>query len=721
MRSHIGLSLGLTLILSPLAVSRAATLYVSTEGHAGASGKIDAPLPSLAAARDKIRELRQSGDKSAMTVKVRGGTYFLEETFVLTPEDSGTKALPVTYEAYPGERVVISGGRRIVGGARQVQGPRADAANGGAQAQGQARRQRPTDMGPDPADPRAARGPWVAPVSFDFNELFVDGKRATRSRSPNQGYYRVDGSFLKTSPLTFKYSNNSIKKDWAERGNVEVTVLCSWQAAKGRIAAVDDVAHTVELAATGPMPTFRNYKECYYWIENAPELLDNQNEFYVDTKAGTVKYIPAQKDDPTNQERVAPFLEQLVRIKGEPENGKLVHDVVFRGFDFRHAEWKVPEKGYEGRQAASTVPAAFEAEGAENVTIDHCTFSQMGLYAVSFGRGCYRNRVTGNEIFDMGAGGVKIGELLKDRERPNEAERSGGNLVADNHMHQLGRMYPDAVGVLVGQSRDNTITHNHIHDLYFSAISVGWSWLYNKTELRNNIVEFNHLHDLGHDIMSDLGGIYTLGEQPGTVLRNNLIYDVEGLLYGGWGIYLDQSSRYMTVEKNIVYNCSHAGFNLNYGKDDLIRNNVFAFNRDYQMTRNRADMPLSLTIERNIVYFDRGPLLGNNWTGALKMDKNIYWNTQNREIRPADKSWKEWQASGMDVHSIIADPLFVNAANFDFRLKPNSPALKLGFQQIDMSTVGPRIQVGPSGMTAFTAKRAVASKPAVASAKPAVR
>lgn len=199
------------------------------------------------------------------------------------------------------------------------------------------------------------------------------------------------------------------------------------------------------------------------------------------------------------------------------------------------------------------MPAAFDAEGAENISVDHCMFAQLGNYAISFGRGCFRNRVVSNEMEDLGGGGVKIGEPTMNRQRPNEAERNGNNQVADNHMHRLGLVYPASVGVLLGQSSDNTVSHNHIHDLTYSAISVGWTWQYKLTQLKNNIIEYNHLHDLGHNVMSDMGGIYTLGEQPGTVLRNNLIHDVNALVYGGWGIYLDQATSNIVVEKNVVY------------------------------------------------------------------------------------------------------------------------------------------------------------------------
>jgi hypothetical protein len=633
-------------LLVPSWTAPAATLTVSPDG----------PVKTLAQARDKIRELRRAGDKGPMSVVVRGGTYFLDEPLVLTPEDSG-----VTYTAAPGERAIISGGKRITGWKRE-------------------------------------KGPWTATADYDFHQLFVGGRRAIRARVPNKGYFRIDGRVQQEKPLTFKYRGDSIRKSWAERGDVEVQVLCSWQEARGRITAVDEAAHTVQLAAVAVKPTMVGnmlQTDCYYSVENAPDAAMYESRWYLDRKTGTVSYL--DRADPSQDDVIAPVLERLVILKGEPENGKLVRNVVFRGLDFRHTDWKLPEGGFAGMQAVSTVPAAFEAEGAEGVTIEHCMFTQLGNYAISFGRGCFRNRVIGNDIFDVGAGGVKIGETTMNHQRENEAERSGFNVVSDNDIHELGRIYPGAVGVLIAQSSDNTISHNHIHDLYFTGISVGWTWQYKLVSLKNNIIEYNHIHDLGQKVMSDMGGIYTLGEQPGTVLRNNVIHDVNALVYGGWGIYFDQASTGIVAEKNIVYNCSVSALNQNFGRENVVRNNIFAFNKEYQATRNRSEQHISFTIERNIVYFDEGHLLGNNWKGGVKMDHNIYWNTRGGEIRPAGMSWKEWQTSGMDEGSVIADPLFVNAANYDFRLKPASPALRMGFQQIDASTVGPRGAVGPAG------------------------
>ena len=279
--------------------------------------------------------------------------------------------------------------------------------------------------------------------------------------------------------------------------------------------------------------------------------------------------------------------------------------------------------------------------------------------------------------------------------RPNDAEQNYENVIADNDIHDLGLVYAPAVGIWVLQSGRNQILHNHVHDLFYTAISVGWTWGYGPNQSKGNLIAFNHLHGIGKEMLSDMGGIYTLGEQPGTVIRNNLIHDISSFTYGGWGIYTDEGSSDILIRDNIVYGCKSAGFHQHYGRDNIVRNNIFAFNREHQLMRTRPEPHNSFTLENNLIYFDQGNLLGTNWTeGKFTTRKNLYYDTRGPDILFVGKSFSEWKSSGQDRGSVIADPLFVNAGNFDFRLRPESPALKMGFRQIDMTSVGPRVPAG---------------------------
>jgi hypothetical protein len=294
-------------------------------------------------------------------------------------------------------------------------------------------------------------------------------------------------------------------------------------------------------------------------------------------------------------------------------------------------------------------------------------------------------------MWDLGGGGVRLGDSDAKAAR---AARNIANDVTDNHIHHIGLVHAPAVGVLVLLSPNNLIAHNEIDHTFYTTISVGWSWGYADTPCRGNIVEYNHLHDIGQGMLSDMGGVYTLGLQPGTIIRDNLIHDVSVFIYGGWGLYTDEGSSAIVLESNVVYRCQSAGFHQHYGESNLLYNNIFALNRDHQLIRTRVEPHLSFTFTNNIVYFDSGTLLGGNWSGKeFAIDHNIYFDTRSGPAPPPlDDAlrWEDWRGQGHDVHSLFADPLFVAPQRGDFRLKRESPALLFGFHPLDGRQAGPR-------------------------------
>ncbi|SPE38182.1 conserved exported hypothetical protein [Candidatus Sulfopaludibacter sp. SbA3] len=589
------------------------------------------PISSLTAARDAIRELRRKGTTGTVTVQIQSGWYELAETFALAAEDSD-----VVYEAAPGAHPVFSGGRKITGWQK-------------------------------------GSGPiWTAGAPWMFRQLFLNGRRAQRARTPVNGFFRIDGPSSQDKPFLLKFRGDDVKAAWAGNG-AEVVALLAWAELRMPIVSVDPAAHTAVLTGN-PRPSNKE-KAARYWIENTPDALDAAGAWYLDRAKHTVSYWPLAGENLNRDPAIAPALTQLVRLEG-------VKNVTFRGLDFRHADWSMEAGGYADGQAAMEAASAFEATGAEQVTIDHCAFSQSGGYAIWFGRGCKRNKVTATAVFDMGAGGIKIGEMAR---RTADSDQTFDNTLADNDLHDLGLVYPSAVGIWVGQSSRNTITHNHVHDLFYTAISVGWTWGYGPNSCAGNLVEFNHLHHIGKGMMSDMGAIYTLGVQPGTIIRNNLIHDVESFTYGGWGIYPDEGSSEMSIESNIVYRTKSAGFHQHYGRENMVRNNIFAFGREYQLMRTRAEDHISFTFAGNIIYFDSGTLLGGNWSGGgFQMTRNLYWDARGDAVKLPPE----------DAASVVADPGFVNAGSYDFTVKPDSPAWKLGWKTIDISTAGPRVAAG---------------------------
>jgi parallel beta-helix repeat protein len=667
------LFLFLTLSLVRIASAKSFILYVATNGNDGWSGRLekptrdgqDGPLATLPAALKAARLARQSSVKSfdRTTIFLRGGTYSITEPIALGPEDSGRSAnQPLMVAAYRKEKPVLSGGRRITGW-KKIEGK-----SGWWQA----------------AVPEVREGKWR------FRQLFINGQRKRRARSPSVGYFQADGEYLNLDPIQLKYHNGDIKKEWVGSG-VELIALHKWIDLRQYIRGLDETNHAVTLS--GALAPHVKEANARYYIENAPDALDEPGEWYLDRKTGLLTYWAEMSEDLSRAEVIAPVLNsELVHLQADFSAKKPVQHVVLRGLTFAHTDWSLPENGYLDSQAAVHVRGDVLAEGAVDCVVDNCVFAHLGGYALELGKGCQRCHVFANEIFDIGAGGIRIGETAK---RTDAFEMNHGHVVGDNHLHQLGRVYAPAIGLIIFQSGQNRVAHNHIHDLYYTAISVGWNWGYQETPCHDNVIEFNHLHDIGQGVLSDMGGIYTLGIQKGTILRNNLIHDVRSDSYGGWGLYTDEGSTDIVLENNVVYRCKSAGFHQHYGRENIIRNNIFAYGTEHQLMRSREEEHLSFFFTNNIVYFATGTLLGSTWKNdRFVMDNNVYWNVGTgasaSEMRLAGATLEEWRKRGHDLHSTIADPLFVAPEKYDFRLLRNSPVLKLGFKPIDLSEVGVR-------------------------------
>jgi len=667
--NKVTLSLAAAILLTATTAGGTVTLYVATNGQPGWSGALpepnhdgtDGPLPSIQAARDAIRARRARAEwtNEPITAHIRGGTYYLDEPITFGPEDSGKPGAPITYAAYEDERPVLSGGRRITGWRTiEVNGKTAWAAD----------------------VPEVKAGQWY------FRQLFVNGQRRPRTRLPMQGFYKFTG-LPQMKPDT-KWSQGQSQanfkpgeiKNWKNLSDAEVVALHFWIESRLPIAEVDESANimTFTRKSTFRLTDAHNLEQfARYYVENAFEALNQPGQWYLDRSTGTLYYLPLPDETPDNTTVLAPRLDQLVRVAGQPKGEPKISDITFKGLTFSHADWSLPADDAGSVQAAFEVPGAVVLKNARACSITDCTVSHVSNYAVELLAGCRDNRIAGNVLTDLGAGGVKLGH------------NTSHTTVTDNEIGPGGHVVHSAIGVWIGSSGDNTVTHNHIHHFYYTGVSVGWSWGYHDSLAVRNVIEYNHIHDIGQGMLSDMGGIYTLGVSPGTRLRYNLIHDVEAHTYGGWGLYTDEGSSYILLENNIVYRCKHNGFHQHYGSYNVIKNNIFAFGRHAQIRRSREEEHTSFVFERNIVYGDIPTVLGSNWTNDnFHLDYNVYWRKGGEPMDFAGGTFEAWQKRGHDRHSIVADPLFEDPENGNFTLKPESPALKLGFKPIDTSKIG---------------------------------
>ena len=680
--------LGLAPFLSQAFVV-AAVFHVARTGSDQGLGTEAKPFGTLQRAQIALRESRASRPGEPVTILIHGGRYVLEKPLVLDPGDSGTASAKVLFAAAPGEKPVLSGGRSI-GGWRKH-------------------------------DERL----WVAEIPdvnagrWKFVQLFVDGELRPRARTPNEGFLRVAGC-PEGTPKTvnyhkdcqsFEFKKGDIDPNWTNLQDAEVIVYHFWTDSHLLIQSIDTVSNIVTFAHKAGKTFTDDFTEngARYIVENVFEALDTPGEWYLNRAQGRLYYYPKADEDMNRVEVIAPVLPRFINFKGDPGKRRFVEHVTLRGVSFEYNRFELPPGNSNDQQGSASVPAAVTMVGARNCRIEACGFKNLGTWAIEMGKGCGDNTLRGNRLSQLAAGGFRVnGGTYHD----HPLERTGNNEITDNVLEYYGQVYPSAVGILMMHTDGNLVAHNLIHHGYYTGISVGWVWGYGRSVSQNNRIEYNHIHDIGQGLLSDMGGIYTLGVSPGTTLRNNLIHDVDANQYGGWGIYHDEGSTHHLVESNVVYRTKFGPFNIHYSKEVTVRNNIFALGRLEQLSRGRVEPHKSVYFEKNIVYWEAGELFKGNWkdspysfhinpnnqngsvqlTNTFDCDWNLYLNPKAKieQVKFAGASWQQWQDRGKDRNSVYADPRFVAPEKGDFQLRADSPAFALGFQPIDVSQVGPR-------------------------------
>ena len=665
--------------------------YLSPAGNDKNSGTKNAPFATLAGARDAARQVKKISTEP-ITVFLRGGVYFLDEPVVFGPEDSGTAEAPIIYQAYADEKPVICAARRIQGTWKPYRDGIFQCAL------------------PDTSLNRETLRPGTC-----FNQLFVNGRqrnravneqlsgtseRRNRARLPNETLFKVAGGG-EPRDQAFKFRPGDIRKDWSNLEDIEVVVHQAWCEARLRIAEIDEQNHIVSFTGIvwRPLTWSRGYH-----IENVFEGLDQPGEWYFNKKTRVLYYMPLPDEDLRSAEMMVPMTQQWIRFQGDAANDKFVHHIRLIGLTFQYSAWELVPEGYNYPQAEvpsragddqtaewdAPIPSAIYAEGAHDLVLQDNVIAHTGAWGIELARACRDNQIVGNHLYDLGAGGVRIGQS---EDRSTGVNHVHSTTITDNTIQDGCRVYLGAPGIWLGQSSNNLIAHNEISGTFEWAISVGWDWDFAPNPSRDNIIEYNHCHDICGP-MGTHGVIYTLGVSPGTVIRYNHIHHASG---GAFGIALDAGCAGILVEKNLVHHCDN-GFHFNYGcSANIIHNNIFALTRE-ALTLRYGDRPPPGTLNTNLsyrnlyymkegkVFYDRRP-----WPDFhTYRDHNLYFDGGGREVKFLQYTLPEFQEKGLERHSIIADPLFVDPEKGDFRLKPESPAFKLGFEPFDVSTAGPR-------------------------------
>lgn len=631
--------------------------YVSVDGDDANPGTAARPFATVARARDAVRELRARAPARTQPVVVRvgAGTYFLKEPLVFSPEDSG----PVGYIGAEKGETLLSGGVPISGWRETAPG------------------RWETHL------PDVAAGVW------NFSQLYVNDQRRPRPLLPKAGYFTIGGAVAPTAgakPDRFRFREGEIRADWTNLGDVEVTTFHLWTMDRLRIKSVDAAQRIVTF--TGPTHSEKQAqlsRGTWYRIENVREALTQPGEWYLDRRTGILTVLAMPGEDLRTARVVAPRLAHVVRFEGRA--GAPVRDILLRGLTLAHNAWNTPDKGYGFPQADVAVGGAVEARYATGCGLEDCVVRHTGTYAVNWGDGCHRDAVRNCELFDLGVGGVKIGPTQLGWEAGTNKWASGCT-VTDTSIRHGGRVLPAGIGVWIGHAASNEIVGNVVSDFYYSGMSVGWRWGAGFSPAHHNRIEGNHIYNIGQGVLSDMAGIYTLGESPGTVLRGNWIHDVSRARYGGWGMYFDEGSSGIVAECNLVLRTEDAGQFQNYGRENRVRNNILAFGTNATFHVGNPREENSIHFERNLCYgLVPDPVRLGRLNDGMTFASNLYWRADGGPVETIlGKKVEAWRAR--EPGFIIADPLFVAPERDDFRLKPGSPADRIGFVAFDARGAG---------------------------------
>ena len=574
-----------------LAAAAPAQVYVAAGGDDGGPGSLDRPFATLERAQAEVRRLRQAVPDRGVTVLLRGGIYRLERTLVFGPADGGDERHEVVWSALPGEYVTLLGSLPITGWQEEEGG-----------------------VFRAPLPPGLAGRP--------VRDLYRGNRRLPRARFPNQGWLRVAeaGADRRTS---FRFEPGSAPAI-ADAAGLEVQLLHDWSTSRVAVAALDAAAGLLQtrapLGCAAPYFAIDNFEpHPRFALEGHPALLDAPGEWCQDPATGDLllrppPWLEEEPDRPVDPEDLrpeVPVLERLLELRGEP--GRPVRNLHFLGIALRHSAFSPPAGGWAGAQASMHerrdggegaaqrvfVPAAIHLEDAVGCSLEKLTLAAFGGTAVWVGPGCRDVLLRQCSINGAGANGINIGE---DGARQVDGQpwwRSSGPddprlarriTVEACTIRSAGEVYPGAVGIWIGFAADCRVAFNELRDLPYTGISVGWVWAQDPSPCGGHRIEHNDISRV-MQLLSDGGCIYTLGRQPGTVLRANHLHEVaqQAGRAPSNGIFIDEGSSELLVEGNLIQGIAEAPIRFHRAGHNVIAGNVLLTERADPFHYNSTD------------------------------------------------------------------------------------------------------------------------------------
>jgi len=537
------------------------TIFVAPNGDDANPGTMAQPLKTVAKARDVVRGMTATMTAD-LTVYLRGGTYPQTSTLTFTNADSGKNGFYVKYVAYQNEQPIITGGKAITGWTTSSAGNGIYSASG---------------------------------VTTPFRQLYVNGVKAIRARSPNLGangafaFNRITGADNTAQNIQIASSEiasfNNLTK-------AEMHVMTGWGDNTLRLASFTTSGSTATLKIQSPEAgivfvrpyphlggQFSTFQKHVYYFENALELLDQPGEWYLDETQSVLHYKPRSGEDMTKATVVAPMLETVVSIKGTSTSDQAGY-LWFQGITFAHSTFMRPsQSGFcdaqagqynltatsDNKQTIGRPPAGVSVMNANHIHFERNIFTQMGATGLDFISGTHDDMVIGNVVTEIAGNGISIGKFAASDTTEyhvpynptDKNEICTNDTIKDNYIHHVTTEFQGGTGIAAGYPKQIDIQHNEVAYTNYTAISVGYGWTSTVNAMATNKINNNNIHH-AVQILADGAGIYTLSnQQPNSQMQYNYLHDYQTSTwadYGSLGIYLDEQTSGYTISHNAMVN-----------------------------------------------------------------------------------------------------------------------------------------------------------------------
>ena len=580
----------------------AGEIYVSLQGNDKNPGTKEAPFNTLNRAIKQAREWRRLNRPEVaggIYIRLEEGVYAQRSSLFLRPEDSGTPDSPTVICAVDGAHPVISGGVAVTGWKRGCNHPAI----------------------PEKLKQKiwSAEAPLIGNRRVETRQMWVNGHKVQRAAQfPDGGLERMIDFNPEEQTITIPVSQSVNPERLQNAGQLEMIVHQRWAIAILRVKSIDakdgqavvrfhEPESHLEFAHPWPQPVIGGEKgNSSFCLTNALELLDQPGEWFQEYPSGTIYYYPQASENMETAEVIIPTLETLVTIDGTLS--RPVKHIQFNGITFAHTSWMrpsyqghvtlqggfplldayklqepgLPEKAELENQAWITRPeTAIRVRGAEHIDFKHCTFRHLSSTGLDYEWAVTASSVEDCQFTDIGGTALLVGAFPDGGFEthipfiPADVRELCSHItIRNNFISNVTNEDWGCVGIGAGYVRNMDISHNEVCHLNYSGICVGWGWTSLESGMCNNRIEANYVHHFARRLY-DAGGLYTLSNQPGSVMRNNRIEHLIEAPYAtndrAFYIYLDEATDGYTMENNW---CPAERFDSNRpGKKNVWKNN----------------------------------------------------------------------------------------------------------------------------------------------------